>query len=70
MDEERELILALTEQAIKEWNDGTAEPMFPITDEDRKCKGNMLWVMAANAMAYGLMKGIAAGRRTAKEDAK
>lgn len=66
MDAEREFILALTEQALKEWNDGTTEPAFPITPEDRENSANMLWIMAANAMAYGLMKGLDVGLKGRK----
>lgn len=67
MDEEREMILSLTDQAITEWTNGTLEPVFPVTDETRECPANMLWNMAANAMAYGLAKGIEAGIKMAKE---
>lgn len=69
MDEDQKMILALTEQAIREWTDGTAEVMFPVTDETRECRANMLWNMAANAIAYGLAKGIEAGLKMAKEGA-
>lgn len=67
MDEDQKMILALTEQAIREWTDGTVEVMFPVTDETRECRANMLWNMAANAIAYGLAKGIEAGLKMAKE---
>lgn len=66
MDEVKALILAMTDQAIREWNDGSEEPMFPVTPEDCKTAANMIWNAAANAMAYGFWKGIEAGRKDPK----
>lgn len=67
MDETRAIILAMTDQAIREWETGIVEPMFPVTDETRKNHVNMLWNMAINAMAYGFWKGIAAGLNSQTE---
>lgn len=60
MDEIRALILAMTDQAIHDWADGTEEPAFPMTPQDCTTTANLIFNTAANAMAYGFCKGIEA----------
>ena len=60
MDEVKAIILAMTDQAIRDWSDGTEEPVFPMTPKDCATTANLIFNAAANAMAYGFCKGLEA----------
>lgn len=67
MDETRAIILAMTDQAIREWADGTVEPMFPMELKNCGTTVNVIWNTAANVMAYGFLKGLEAGHKLREE---